>query len=190
MDLDIDSSRTAIVVIDLQQGIVRADTAPYSGAEVVERAARLCRAMRAAGGTVVVVRVTPSADGKDALKPLTDSPPLTPKERPLDWAELAPGLDCQPSDIVITKRQWGAFYGTELDLQLRRRGVDTIVLCGITTNIGVETTARDAYDRGYNQIFVENATSARSADEHAFVMKTVFPRIGRVRTVDDVLSAL
>jgi len=190
MDLTIDAKKSAIVVIDLQHGIVGADTAPYSGAAVVEKAAGLCRAMRAAGGTVVLVRVTPSADGRDALRPLTDVPALTPAKRPADWAELVPGLDRQASDIVITKRQWGAFYGTELDLQLRRRGVDTIILCGITTNIGVETTARDAYDRGYHQIFVEDATSARAADEHAFVMRTVFPRIGRVRTTEEVLAAL
>lgn len=91
---------------------------------------------------------------------------------------------------LVTKRQWEAFYDTELDLQLRRRGVHTIILCGIATNIGVETTARDAYDRGYSQIFVEDATSARSAEEHAFVMRTAFPRMGRVRSTAEVLDAL
>jgi nicotinamidase-related amidase len=187
--LVLDAERTALVVIDLQRGIVGASPAPHSGPDVVARAASIARALRQAGGTVVWVRVTPSPDGKDALRPLTDAPPVS-GQRPPDWAELMPELDRQPGDIVITKRQWGAFYGTEIDLQLRRRGVNTILLCGITTNIGVETTARDAYDRGYNQVFIEDATSARSAEEHDFVMRTAFPRMGRVRSTAEVLRAL
>ncbi len=190
MDLTFDPARTAIVVIDLQHGIVGRDPAPYSGAEVVARASSLCSAVRAAGGTVVLVHVTPSPDGRDALAMPSDSPSVTPAERPANWAELVPELDRQPTDILITKRQWGAFYGTELDLQLRRRGVDTIILCGIATNIGVESTARDAYERGYTQVFVEDATSARSQAEHAFVMGTSFPRMGRVRSTAEVLDAL
>ncbi len=91
---------------------------------------------------------------------------------------------------VIGKRQWGAFYGTELDLQLRRRGIDTILLAGISTNIGVESTARDAYERGYEQVFVEDAMTARDAGEHAHTVRLIFPRIGRVRSTADVLAAL
>jgi nicotinamidase-related amidase len=185
-----DPARTALVVIDLQYGIVGRTPAPHSGSDVVSRAASLARALRKAGGTVVWVRVTPSPDGKDALQPPADTPMVTPADRPANWADLVPELDRQPGDLVVTKRQWGAFYGTELDLQLRRRGVDTIILCGITTNIGVESTARDAFERGYHQVFVEDATSARSADEHDFVMKTAFPRMGRVRSTAEVLRAL
>ncbi len=189
-DLVLDPARTALVVIDLQRGIVGRTAAPHSSSDVVSRAASLARAVRRAGGTVVWVRVSPSPDGKDALQPPADVPVVTPAERPADWAEFVPELDRQPEDLTITKRQWGAFYGTELDLQLRRRGVGTIILCGITTNIGVESTARDAYERGYHQVFVEDATSARTAEEHDFVMCTTFARIGRVRSTDDVLQAL
>jgi nicotinamidase-related amidase len=189
-DLVLDPLRTALVVIDLQRGIVGRTPAPHSGPEVVARASSLARALRAAGGTVVWVHVTPSPDGKDALQPPSDAPAVTPADRPADWAELVPELDRQPSDLLITKRQWGAFYGTELDLQLRRRGIEAVILCGISTNIGVESTARDAYERGYQQIFVEDATSARSAEEHEFVMRTAFPRMGRVRSTAEVLRAL
>lgn len=190
MGLKLDTSRTALVVIDLQRGILARPAAPYSGAEVVERAAALCRAARKAGSTVVLVRVTPSADGRDALRPDADSPIVAASPLPPDWAELTPELDVQPGDVLITKRQWGAFYGTELDLQLRRRGVDTIILCGISANIGVESTARDAYERAYGLVIVEDAIAARSAEEHAFVMRTVFPRIGMVRKTDEILAAL
>jgi nicotinamidase-related amidase len=190
MDLTFDPAKTAIVVIDLQRGIVESNPAPHSGAEVVTRSAALCRAVRAVGGTVALVHVTPSADGRDALTPIADVPPVTPANRPAEWAELVPEMSPEPNDLVITKRQWGAFYGTELDLQLRRRGVDTIILCGISTNIGVESTARCAYELGYNQVFVEDATAARSVEEHEFVMRTAFPRMGRVRSTAQVLAAL
>ena len=190
VELKLDAQRVALVVIDLQKGILALPAAPYSASEVVERAAALCRAARQAGSTVVLVRVTPSADGKDGLRPVADLVPLTPHPLPPDWAELAPELDQQPTDVVVTKRQWGAFYGTELDLQLRRRGVDTIVLCGISANVGVESTARDAYERAYNLVLVEDAIAARSAEEHVFVMRTVFPRIGRVRETGEVVAAL
>lgn len=190
MELILEAKKTALVVIDLQRGILALPAAPYSAAEVLERAAALCRAARKFGSTVVLVRVTPSADRGDALQPLADLPALSAHQLPADWAELAPELGMQPGDVFITKRQWGAFYGTELDLQLRRRGVDTIILCGVSANIGVESTARDAYERAYNLIVVEDAAAARTAEEHAFVMRTVFPRIARVRKTAEVLAAL
>ncbi len=93
-------------------------------------------------------------------------------------------------DIVLTDRQWGAFYGTELDLQLRRRKIDTIVLCGVITNMGVETTARDAHQYGYNQVFVIDAMAASSKDEHEASIKYVFPKIGLLRTTNEIMSAM
>jgi len=191
VELKIDPSKTALVVIDLQKGIVRIPAGPHSAPEVVARAAKMAAAMRAARGTVVFVRVTPSPDGKDALKPITDIPSTVAiGAPPPDWSELAPELKTEIGDILITKRQWGAFYGTELDLQLRRRGVDTIILCGISTNVGVESTARDAFERGYQQIFVEDAMAAREAEDHRHAANTLFPRIGRIRSTEDVLAAL
>jgi nicotinamidase-related amidase len=191
MDLKIEPAKTALVVIDLQRGIVAMPSVPHSTAEVVARTAQMAGALRAAGGTVVFVHVTRSADGKDALKPITDAPAQAGgRTPPPDWAELVPELAPQPSDVIIAKRQWGAFYGTELDLQLRRRGVDTIVLCGISTRLGVESTARDAYERGYNQIFVEDAMAARDVEEHRHTVGSLFPRIGRVRLTEEVLAAI
>jgi nicotinamidase-related amidase len=139
----------------------------------------------------VLVHVTPSRDGKDGLKPITDASPQARRGTPPpDWSEIVPELEPEKADVVVTKRQWGAFYGTDLDLQLRRRGIDTIILCGISTNVGVESTARDAYERGYQQIFVEDAMSARATEEHTHTVSTVFARIGRVRSTAEVLAAL
>jgi nicotinamidase-related amidase len=192
VELQLDPSRTALVVIDLQRGIVAGPAGPHPALEVVGRAAELVKAMRAKGGTVVLVHVTPSPDGKDGLAPITDAPAQAAGGRslPPDWSEFVPELKPEATDIVITKRQWGAFYGTELDLQLRRRGVDTILLCGISTNVGVESTARDAYERGYQQVFVEDAMAAREADEHRHTVQSLFPRIGRIRSTAEVLAAL
>ena len=96
----------------------------------------------------------------------------------------------EPGDFVITKHQWGAFYGTELDLQLRRHGITSIVLCGIATNIGVESTARFAFEYGFNQIFVEDAMAAMSAEEHALTVAKIFPRIGLVKKTGEILEDL
>ena len=108
---------------------------------------------------------------------------------PDDWSEFADQMKPAESDIVITKRQWGAFYGTELDLQLRR-GIRTIVLCGIATNYGVESTARFAYEYGYGQIFAEDAMASMTAEAHEASVNFVLRRIGRVRKTDEILQAL
>ena len=93
MELTLEPARTALVVIDLQRGIAAAPTTPHSGSDVVAHAAALAVAHRAAGGTVALVHVTPSADGKDALRPQTDRPAWQPGPRPADWAEIVPALD-------------------------------------------------------------------------------------------------
>src|SRR6266853_1071140 len=107
---------------------------------------------------------------------------------PENFSELIDGL-AKPGDILVTKRQWGAFHGTELDLQLRRRGIQTIVLGGVATNIGVESTARQAWEHGYAVVLVEDATSGMSAEMHNFAIGNIFPRISRVvKSADLTLS--
>ncbi len=180
---------TALVLIDMQRGIVElphVDPVEH----VVGNVARLAAAFRAAQQPVVLVRVAFSADGADRLRPRAQPQPQptgTPRE---DFAELIAELDQQPSDVVITKRQWGAFYGTELDLQLRRRGVTGIVLAGISTSVGVESTARAAFEHGYNLTFASDAMtdSNREAQERALV--TIFPRMGEVDTTESILRLL
>jgi nicotinamidase-related amidase len=185
----IDRSKTALVVIDLQKGIVGRQTAPHASDSVVRSAAALAEAFRKNGMPVFLVRVTPSPDGKDALRPIADAP-MQFQSPPPDWADIVPELGPKPGDFVITKHQWGAFHGTELDLQFRRRGITTMLLCGISTNIGVESTARFAYEYGYNQIFAEDAMSALSMEEHTFTVTKIFPRIGLVRKTQEILADL
>jgi nicotinamidase-related amidase len=109
---------------------------------------------------------------------------------PPDWMEFVPELDRQPGDLAILKRQWGAFYGTDLDLQLRRRALTTIVLCGIATEFGVESTARDAYEHCYELIFAADAMTGMTAESHANSIERIFPRLGRVRSTDQIVAAL
>jgi nicotinamidase-related amidase len=107
-----------------------------------------------------------------------------------DWADIVPELGPKAGDIIVTKRQWGAFYGTDLELHLRRRGINTIVIGGISTNFGVESTARDAWERAYAMVFAEDAMAAMSAEAHSFAVANIFPRLGRVRSTSEVLNAL
>ncbi len=188
-NLSIDKSKTALVVIDLQKGIAGRPTAPYASELVIKNAAMLAEEFRKNNMPVFLVHVTPSRDGKDALHPVTDAAAWN-QVPPPDFADIVPELGPKPNDFIITKHQWGAFYGTELDLEFRRRGITTMILCGIATNIGVESTARFAYEYGYNQIFAEDAMSAMSAEEHSFTVSTTFPRIGLVRKTEEILAAL
>ncbi|CTW16894.1 hydrolase [Escherichia coli] len=117
-------------------------------------------------------------------------PPPPAKVLPENWWQHPAALGATDSDIEIIKRQWGAFYGTDLELQLRRRGIDTIVLCGISTNIGVESTARNAWELGFNLVIAEDACSAASAEQHNNSINHIYPRIARVRSVEEILHAL
>ncbi|AAK76776.1 nicotinamidase-related amidase [Clostridium acetobutylicum] len=185
---NLEIEKTALVVIDLQKGIVAGEHAPYTGKEVVEKASKLVKAFTDKGAFVVLVKVS-TIDGKDMLKPKLDSE-INQIKRPEGWDSYVPEISNIKNTYAITKRQWGAFYGTDLDLQLRRRGIDTMVLCGISTGIGVDTTAREAFQHGYNQIFVEDAMTARSREEHAYVCKYIFPRLGRIRNTEEILEQL
>src|SRR4029077_20419338 len=104
---------------------------------------------------------------------------------PEDWSELADGL-AEASDLKVTKRQWGAFYVTDLDLQLRRRGVTTVVIGGVATNMGVESTARAAHEHGYAVVLAEDAMTGLSAEMHAFAFEQIFPLLGRVAKSDEI----
>lgn len=200
-ELKINPTKTALVFIDLQKGILSRPAAPHSTEEVLKNAVALAEACRFRSIPVFLVHVNMSADRLDSLRPIADQSMSMPARTtvgnsiggmnlPADWAEIAPELGPKEGDFVITKHQWGAFYGTELDLQLRRRQRDTIILGGISTNIGVESTARFAYEYGYNQIFAEDAMSAISDEDHAGSVERIFPRIGLVRSTKEILAAL
>ncbi|MET9352031.1 hydrolase [Streptomyces sp. NPDC006617] len=181
--------RTALVVIDLQAGIVAAPTEPYTGAEVVARSAELAEAFRARDLPVVLVRVSFAADGADAVPGRTEAGGAG-GPRPEGWDTVVEELAGHPGDLTVTKRNWGAFHGTGLDVQLRRRGVTQIVLTGIATSIGVESTARAAHEHGYHVTLATDAMSDMSAEAHRGSVERIFPRLGETGTTGDILELL
>ena len=189
--LELDRRTTALVVIDLQKGIAAFGRvlAPHTATEVVANAVRLAETFRRHEMPVILVHVDPGPN--DRLRPIVDATPAGPAgARPADAAEFVPEIGPRPGDLVITKKQWGAFYGTDLELQLRRRGMRTIVLCGISTNYGVESTARFAYEFGFDQVFAEDAMASGSAEMHRAAIDIALKRIGRVRTTDEIVAAV
>lgn len=172
----------ALIVIDLQKGLAGIPTAhPFP--EIVARSARLARAFRARSLPVVLVNVSGLAPGR------TDAGP--PAYRfPDGWTELLPDLEAQPGDHLVTKQRWGAFAGTGLDDYLRGRGVTQIVLTGVATSAGVESTARGAHDLGYNVTLVLDAMTDRDEASHRHSAEKIFPRLGETGSTDDVLRLL
>ncbi len=181
-------ARTALVLIDLQNSNVKRELAPYTAEQTVGNCVLLAQEMRGRGAMVVYVRVLLN----ELLVPLADAPMRPPgaSAPPYDASELAEMAGVDASDLVVTKRQWGAFYGTELDQLLRRRHIDTLVLGGIATNFGVESTARAAFDRSYRLVFAEDAMSSMDAEAHHFACKHIFPKMGRVRSTRALIDML
>ncbi|MDZ7283629.1 hydrolase [Sphingomonas sanguinis] len=179
----LDPQTTALILIDLQQGILPYAGGPRSGEEVVATAKPLAARFREAGAPVVLVHVgfTPETMPSQNV----DRPSLPPEGTPPEFSELVPDLR-QPGDIVVLKHHWGAFTGTDLDLQLRRRGVRTVVIAGISTNMGVESTARSAWELSYDVVIAEDACSSRSAELHAFAVRNILPNIARVVASGDI----
>jgi nicotinamidase-related amidase len=172
----------ALVVIDLQKIVLGVPTV-HPIAEIVGRTAQLARAFRERGLPVVLVNASGLAPGRtDAGPPKFSFPP--------DWTELVPELEQHPDDHLVTKQRWGAFIGTSLDEYLRQLGVTQIVLTGVSTSAGVESTARSAYDHGYHVVLVVDAMTDQDARSHGHCVEKVFPRIGETDTTDNVLKEL
>ena len=189
--VNIDPQKTGLVIIDLQKGIASMgnNLSPYSADEVIGKASELADACRKNNIPVFLVHVNPAKETR--LSPPADSPMFSSgNELPHDWAEFVADLGKQAGDVIITKHHWGAFYGTDLDMQLRRRGIDTIILCGIATSIGVESTARFAYEYGYKQVFAEDAMTAMSRDEHEMSVERILKKIGNVRKTHEIIHSL
>ncbi|HEJ9172303.1 hydrolase [Serratia nevei] len=189
--LKLDAQTTALVLIDLQNGILPYAGGPHSADQVVANAALLAARFRLLGAPVLLVRVGWSDSFAEALKQPVDKPAPAPAGGlPASWWEFPAPLAVCDCDILVTKRQWGAFYGTDLDLQLRRRGIKSVVLGGISTNIGVESTARAAWEHGYELVIAEDVCSAQNAEMHRFAFEHIFPRLARVRDTGEILAAL
>jgi nicotinamidase-related amidase len=186
--LHLEQKKTALVLIDLQNGVVAVPTAPYTAAEVVQKSRLLAQAFRAKGAPVIYVRVD---IGNLVQLPVDVShrDPNAPPP-PAIASEITPEAGFLAGDLLITKRHWGAFAGTELEQQLKQRGIETLVLGGIATNFGVESTARQGTGLGLAFVIVEDACTSLDAQAHRFAFETIFPRLARVRKTDEVIAAI
>lgn len=173
---------TALIVIDLQQAIVHRATA-HPAQDVVRRSAALAQAFRRHQLPVVLVNVNATAPGRNEQGGNGAS-------FPPEAAELVPELGAQPSDHRVTKRTWGAFTGTGLEQHLRSLGVTQVLLTGVATSIGVESTARQAQEAGFNVSLAVDAMTDMSAEAHANSLARIFPRLGETDTTDAFLALL
>lgn len=183
--IDLDPRSTALVLIDLQNGVLGRKLEPLSADDLLDRGKALARRFRAESAPVVLVNVAPATEDKPRA---VDEPSALPKTLPAGFVDLAPGL-AEPGDLRITKATWGAFSVPELDRELRKRGVRTIVLGGVATQFGVESTARQAWELGYELVIVRDATTSIAIEAHNNSMRRIFPRIARV-TDSDALAFL
>jgi nicotinamidase-related amidase len=174
--------KTALIVIDLQQGIVSLPTVHPIG-DVVKNARTLADAFRHHGLPVVLVNVDGGAPGR------TEQPPRT-TAFPAGWTDLIPELNRQPSDIVVTKRTWGAFASTDLEHRLKALDVTQIVIVGVATGTGVEATARQAYEQGFNVTLAIDAMTDLRPVAHDYSLAHVFPRLGETGTTQEIIDLL
>ena len=179
--------KTALVVIDLQNGVVGRPVAPHTSTDVVARTVELAEAFRKRQLPVVLVRVSSTGDNSVPGRTELTRPAGTPPE---GWDQIIDALAGHPEDIVVTKRNWGAFYGTDLDLQLRRRGITQVVFTGIATSIGVESSARAAHEHGYHVTLATDAMTDLNEEAHQNSLERIFPRLGETGTTSEVLELL
>jgi nicotinamidase-related amidase len=182
MSLSMLDPKTALIVIDLQQGIVALPLV-HPVSEVVKNASALLDAFRGHGLAVVLVNVAGLAPGRT-------SQPRAALNFPPGWTDLLPELNQQPADLVITKHTPGAFTKTGLEERLRDLDVTQVVIAGIATSAGVESTARQAYENGFNVTLAVDAMTDRNLDAHNYSLTNVFPRLGETGSTQEIIALL
>ena len=174
---------TALIVIDLQKGIVDGLFIHHIG-EIIDRTRALLDRFRAKKLPVVLVNVAGRAPGR------TEQGPRSGISFAEGWTDLLPQLYRQPGDIVVTKRSWGAFATTDLEGQLKARGVTQVVVTGVVTSGGVEATARQAYEQGFNVSLALDAMTDVGEEAHEYSIRNVFPRLGETGSTQEIISLL
>jgi nicotinamidase-related amidase len=174
--------QTALILIDLQKGIVSLPTA-HPTAEVVKHARTLADAFRCHDLPVVLVNVSAGAPGRAEQTRSTQS-------FPAGWTDLVPELNQQSSDHTVTKQTWGAFSNTGLNEHLKKLDVTQVVIAGVATSIGVESTARQAHELGYHVTLAIDAMTDMNADAHVNSTMRIFPRLGETGTTQEIVALL
>lgn len=203
-DAPLDPARTCLLLFDFLEGHIRKDDATFQRYRpVLANAEALLHAARTTGAMVAYARADHRADGGTTARTLRDTDnrlkPLAPDDpranRPAlfggtDEARIVRELAPEPDDYLVPKHRWSAFHGTYLEVALRARGVDTLVLCGGSTDVGIASTAYAARDLDYNLVIVTDACTSPEEDNHHQFMTRIFPRMARVRNTAQVLRML
>jgi nicotinamidase-related amidase len=175
-------SKAALVVIDLQKGIVSLPAVHPIG-DVVKHASALANAFRRRNLPVVLVNVDSGAPGRtERARRMT--------EFPAGWTDLVPELNRQPQDHLVTKQTWGAFTNTDLEAHLKTLGVTQVVIAGVSTSAGVESTARHAYELGFNVALATDAMTDMNPDAHDNSITRIFPKLGETGTTEGIIDLL
>jgi nicotinamidase-related amidase len=174
---------TALIVIDLRKGIVNGNFIHPIG-DIINRTRALIDVFHAKNFPVVLVNVAGRPPGR------TEQGPRSNPSFSDGWTDLLPQLDQQPSDIVVTKRSWGACATTDLERQLKARGVTQVVVTGVATSGGVEATARQAYEQGFNVTLALDAMTDLREEAHQYSIRNVFPRLGETGSTQEIISLL
>ena len=182
MSLTTMDQRTALLVVDMQEGVVGLPTV-HPAADVVGRTASLAAAFRPRKLPVVLINVAGGAPGRNEMPRSTSAP------KP-NWTDLVPQLQVSDDDHLVTKKRWNAFYGTSLHEYLQSADVTQVVIAGIATSIGVESTARSAYDHGYHVTLAVDAMTDTDARAHDNSVGRVFPKLGETGTAAELLALL
>ncbi|MFT9359357.1 isochorismatase family protein [Acetobacter okinawensis] len=175
--------KTALLVVDLQKGVFNAPFVSPIG-DVIAHACSLIDAFRIQGLPIVLINVAGGAPGRTEQPRRHDGP------RSADFTDFLPELDHQPSDIVVTKNTWGAFASTDLEKQLKDMGVTQVVLAGVATGTGVEATARQAYEAGFNVTLALDAMTDVRSEAHEYSISNVFPRLGETGSSQEIIALL
>lgn len=174
--------RTALVIVDLQKGIATL-APPEFMTQIVGNTRKLIDAFRARGLPIVFVNVDGGAPGRaEQSRP--------PRDLPADWTDILPELDRRPEDILVTKRTWGAFASTDIEQKLKGLGVTQVVLTGVATSIGVESTARQAFEAGFNVTLAIDAMADLKPEAHSASIANIFPKLGETGTTDEIIALL
>ena len=183
--------KTAYLAIDLQDGILHNGVlAPYASDAVLLAANQLAEAFKNTEALITLVNV--DATSFHYLHPAryTREQPIKVPDNYMQLSMAIATDDTANNVVKVTKHNPGAFFGTDLDLQLRRRGIDTIILSGLTTSNGVYATALDAFQHGYHLYIVEDATSDRDPGLHHLFFDKLYPKLGTVVTLAQVFSMI
>jgi nicotinamidase-related amidase len=174
--------KCALMVIDLQKGVVRLPTV-HPVDEVVKRSAALADAFRRHGLPVFLVNAEGVAPGRAEQRPNIGA-------LPPDWTELVSELNRKPTDHLVTKRTWGAFTNSGVLDCLTKEGVTQVVIAGVATSVGVESTARQAHEHGFNVTLATDAMTDLNLEAHDNSVRRIFPRLGETAATQEIIALL